>query len=316
MALYLVTGGAGFIGSHLVDRLLNQGEGARVLDNLDTGKKENLANSIKEIDFRKGDIRDSKAVKKAVKGVDYVLHIAAQRSVPRSINNPLSSNEVNVQGTLNVLWLAKEAGVRRVVYASSSSVYGNSQTMPLKESYPPAPISPYAVSKLVGEYYCEVFYRIYGLETVSLRYFNVFGPRQDPHSQYANVVPLFINAGLEGKSVEVHWDGLQSRDFTYIENTVNATLLAATVPGVAGKVFNVGSGRDYSVLDLLKTVERILDRPINYTHTPARKGDVRRTLADVSQAERLLGYKASVGFEEGLERTAAWFKRQGVGGRE
>lgn len=309
MALYLVTGGAGFIGAHLVERLLSQGETVRVLDNLDTGRKENLAHCLKEIDFWKGDIRDKETVKKAVKGVDYVLHIAAQRSVPRSIDDPLSSNEVNVQGTLNVLWWAKETGVRRVVCASSSSVYGNSQAMPLKEGYTPAPLSPYAISKLVGEYYCEVFYKIYGLETVSLRYFNVFGPRQDPRSQYAAVVPLFIEAGLDGRQVEVHWDGRQSRDFTYIENTVNATLLAATVPGVAGKVFNVGCGRDYSILDLLKTVERIIGRPISYTCSEARRGDVRRTLADVSLAERLLGYKVSVGFEEGLEKTTEWFKK-------
>ncbi|MDI6760706.1 MAG: SDR family oxidoreductase [Candidatus Brocadiaceae bacterium] len=309
MALYLVTGGAGFIGAHLVERLLSQGETVRVLDNLDTGRKENLAHCLKKIDFWKGDIRDKKAVKKAMKGVDCVLHIAAQRSVPRSIDDPLSSNEVNVQGTLNVLWWAKETGVRRVVCASSSSVYGNSQAMPLKESYTPSPLSPYAVSKLVGEYYCEVFYKIYGLETVSLRYFNVFGPRQDPRSQYAAVVPLFIEAGLDGRQVEVHWDGLQSRDFTYIENVVNATLLAATVPGVAGKVFNVGCGRDYSILDLLKTVEKIIGKPISYTCSEARKGDVRRTLADVSLVEKLLGYKVSIGFEEGLEKTAEWFKK-------
>lgn len=309
MALYLVTGGAGFIGARLVERLLSQGETVRVLDNLDTGRKENLAHCLKKIDFWKGDIRDKKTVKKAVKGVDCVLHIAAQRSVPRSIDDPLSNNEVNVQGTLNVLWWAKEAGVRRVVCASSSSVYGNSQAMPLRESYTPSPLSPYAVSKLVGEYYCEVFYKIYGLETVSLRYFNVFGPRQDPRSQYAAVVPLFIEAGLDGRQVEVHWDGLQSRDFTYIEDTVNATLLAATVPGVAGKVFNVGCGKEYSILDLLKTVEKIIGKPISYTCSEARKGDVRRTLADVSLAEKLLGYKASIGFEEGLEKTTEWFKK-------
>ena len=309
MSLYLVTGGAGFIGAHLVERLLGQGETVRVLDNLDTGRKENLAHCLKEIDFWKGDIRDKETVKKAMKGVDYVLHIAAQRSVPRSIDDPLSNNEVNVQGTLNVLWWAKEADVRRVVCASSSSVYGDSQAMPLKEGYTPYPLSPYAVSKLVGEYYCEVFYKIYGLETVSLRYFNVFGPRQDPRSQYAAVVPLFIEAGLDGRQVEVHWDGLQSRDFTYIENTVNATLLAATVPGAAGKVFNVGCGEDYSILDLLKTVEKIIGKPISYTRSEARKGDVRRTLADVSLAEKLLGYKVSIGFEEGLEKTAEWFRQ-------
>jgi nucleoside-diphosphate-sugar epimerase len=309
MALYLVTGGAGFIGAHLVERLLSQGETVRVLDNLDTGRKENLVHCLKKIDFWKGDIRDKKTVKKAMKGVDYVLHIAAQRSVPRSIDDPLSSNEVNVQGTLHVLWWAKETGVRRVVCASSSSVYGNSQAMPLREGYTPSPLSPYAVSKLVGEYYCEVFYKIYGLETVSLRYFNVFGPRQDPHSQYAAVVPLFIEAGLDGRQVEVHWDGRQSRDFTYIENTVNATLLAATVPGIAGKVFNVGCGKDYSILDLLKTVEKIIGKPISYTCSEARKGDVRRTLADISLAEKLLGYKVSIGFEEGLEKTTEWFRQ-------
>ncbi|HHT9120570.1 MAG TPA: SDR family oxidoreductase [Candidatus Hypogeohydataceae bacterium YC41] len=308
MALHLVTGGAGFIGSHIVKTLLSQGEKVRVLDNLDSGRKDNMADFFKKIDFWKGDIRDSKLVKKAMEGVDYVLHIAAQRSVPRSIDDPLSNNEVNVQGTLNILWWAKESGVRRVVFASSSSVYGDNATMPLKESYAPSPISPYAITKLVGEYYCEVFYKLYGLETVSLRYFNVYGPRQDPYSQYANVIPLFIKAGMDGRQVEVHWDGLQSRDFTYIDDTVNATLLAAKVPGVAGEVFNVGCGKDYSILELLRTIEKILGRNINYIHTEARKGDVRRTLADISMAEKLLGYKVSVEFEEGLARTAEWFK--------
>lgn len=308
MALYLVTGGAGFIGSHLVEKLLNEGEKVRVIDNLDTGRRDNIAGFFKKVDFWKGDIRDGKVVKKAMKGVDYVFHIAAQRSVPRSIDDPLSNNEVNVQGTLNILWWAKEAGARRVVFASSSSVYGDNTNMPLKESYAPSPISPYAISKMVGEHYCEAFYKLYGLETVSLRYFNVYGPRQDPHSQYANVIPLFIKAGLEGRQVEVHWDGLQSRDFTYIEDTTNATLLAATKPGVAGRVFNVGCGKDYSILDLLKTIERIIGRSISYIHTEPRKGDVRRTLADISLAEEMLGYKVSVGFEEGLERTTEWFK--------
>jgi UDP-glucose 4-epimerase len=311
MALYLVTGGAGFIGSHLVERLLAQGEKVRILDNLDTGKKDNLAGSYKKIDFCKGDIRDGNTVKKALKGVDYVLHIAAQRSVPRSVDDPLATNEINVHGTLNLLWWAKELGVRRLVYASSSSVYGDSQDMPLKESHTPSPVSPYAISKLVGEYYCEAFYKLYGLETVSLRYFNVFGPRQDPYSQYANVVPIFIKAGLEDRQIEVHWDGLQSRDFTYIEDTANATLLAATAPKAVGRAFNVGCGREYSILDLLRRIEKIIGKPIKYVHTEARKGDVRRTLADISLAEELLGYKVTVGFEEGLVRTAEWFKSHG-----
>ncbi len=308
MALYLVTGGAGFVGSHLVERLLNRGDRVRALDNLDTGRKENLSNFLKEIDFYKGDIRDARVMRKAVKGVDYVLHVAALRSVPRSVDNPLASNEVNIQGTINVLWWAKQAGVKRVVYASSSMVYGEDQAMPLRESYTPSPKSPYAISKLVGEQYCGVFYKIYGLETVCLRYFNIFGPRQNPYSQYATVVPVFIRAGLDGNQVEVHWDGLQSRDFTYVENTVDATLLAATAPGVAGMAFNVGCGRDYSILDLLKAIEKIVGRSIPYINTEPRKGDVRRTLADVSLAEKLLGYRVSVGFEEGLERTVEWFK--------
>ncbi|MDI6759645.1 MAG: SDR family oxidoreductase [Candidatus Brocadiaceae bacterium] len=313
MSLFLVTGGAGFIGSNLVEKLLHEGEDVRVLDNLDTGEKDNLAESLKKIDFLKGDIRDSNTVMKAAKGVDYILHIAAQRSVPRSIDDPLNTNEVNVQGTLNILWWAKELGVKRVTFASSSSVYGDSPTVPLKESQASLPLSPYAVSKLVGEYYCKVFYEIYGLETVSLRYFNVFGPRQDPYSQYANVVPLFIKAGLDGRQVEVHWDGQQSRDFTYIGDTVNATLLATKAPGVAGMVFNVGCGKEYSILTLLKSIERIIGRPIHYIHTEARKGDVRRTLADISLAERLLGFKVAMGFEKGLEKTIEWFKKHRVG---
>ncbi len=310
MALYLVTGGAGFVGSHVVAKLIDEGESVRVLDNLDTGNKKNISPFIKKIDFWRADITDCKAVKKAVKGVDYVLHIAAQRAVPRSVDDPLSTDRVNVQGTLNILWAAREAHVKRVVYVSSSAVYGDITDMPLKESYPPAPTSPYGVSKLAGEYYCAVFSQIYGLETVSLRYFNVFGPRQDPHSQYANVIPLFIEGALDGKPVEVHGDGLQSRDFTYIEDTVSATLLATKAPGASGKVFNVGTGKEYSILELVRVVEQITGKKIHYTHTKARAGDIRRAVADISLAESILGYKVTVGFEKGVEKTAQWFRAQ------
>lgn len=304
---YLVTGGAGFIGSHIVQALLARGYFVRVLDNFATGKRENLA-SLNHLpsdryDLFEGDLRDMRVCRSACRGVDIVLHQAALRSVPRSVDDPSATNEVNVQGTLNILLAARDCGVKRVVSASSSSVYGESSVLPKKEDQLPMPVSPYAVSKLAGEHYCRVFSLLYGLETVGLRYFNVFGPRQDPLSQYAAVVPKFIQAALNGEALEVHGDGLQSRDFTYIGNVVRANLLAVQAPYLLGEAINIACGCAYSVLDIRDTLARLLGRELKVYHTPARKGDVRHTLADLSEARRVLGYEVEVDFEEGMRRT-------------
>jgi nucleoside-diphosphate-sugar epimerase len=314
MSLYLVTGGAGFIGSHIVEELLKRGEAVRILDNLFTGKLENI-DFVKQYqpssinyELVKGDIRDLDSCRKACRGIDYILHQAALRAVPRSIDDPSSSNEVNVAGTLNILLAAKDAGVKRVVYASSSSVYGDSETLPQKESQSPSPLSPYAVSKLAGEYYCTVFSKIFGLETVSLRYFNVFGPRQDPKSQYAQVIPLFIRLALEGKPLEIHGDGMQSRDFNYINNVVEANLLAAKASGAAGQVVNIGSGQAHSVLEIADSLSSIIGRKPEYHHTPPRRGDVLHTLADINKAKELLGYVNLVEFEDGLKNTIDYYR--------
>lgn len=312
MALYLVTGGAGFIGSHLVERLIALGHRVRVLDDLSEGRRENLAAVWDRIEFIEGDLRDPETVRRAVCGVEYILHQAALRSVPRSVEDPVTTTAVNVLGTVNLLRAACDAGVRRVVFASSSSVYGETAELPLRESHEPRPISPYAVSKLAGEHYCAVFTRLYGVETVSLRYFNVFGPRQDPRSEYAAVIPRFILAALRGEPLEIHGDGLQSRDFTYVENVVEANLRAATQPGIAGEVFNVGCGQRYSVLDVKAHLERILGRSLPARHTPPRKGDVRHTQADMSKAEAALGYRPRVSFAEGLRRTVEFFAARGM----
>lgn len=317
MSRYLVTGGAGFIGSHIVDELLRQGEGVRVLDNLCTGKLENLKSARGHeqgrFQFLEGDILDLDTCRRACEGMDYVLHQAALRSVPRSVDDPSATNEVNVGGTLNVLLAASEKGVKRVVYASSSSVYGDSAKLPQSEDQTPSPISPYAVSKLAGEYYCQVFTKIYRLETVSLRYFNVFGPRQDPESQYAAVIPLFIKLALEGKPLEVHGDGLQSRDFTYVSNVVEANLLAAKAGGAAGEVLNVACGETHTVLDIADVISRVIGKPVERYHTPARRGDVRKTQADVSKLRRLLGHMDVVGFEAGLTKMIRYFQAGGNG---
>lgn len=307
MATYLVTGGAGFIGSHLVERLVALGHRVRVLDDLSEGRKENLASVWDRIEFLEGDVRDPALVRRAVRDVEYILHQAALRSVPRSVEDPVTTTEVNVLGTVTLLEAAREAGVRRIVFASSSSVYGEALELPLRESQPPRPISPYAVSKLAGEHYCRVFTKLYGLETVSLRYFNVFGPRQDPRSEYAAVIARFILAALRGEPLEIHGDGHQSRDFTYVENVVDANLRAAVLPGLAGEVFNIGCGRRYSVLEVKAHLEQIFGRPLPARHTPPRPGDVRHTQADLSEAERKLGYRPQISFEEGLRRTVEFF---------
>ncbi|MDY6845022.1 MAG: SDR family oxidoreductase [Thermodesulfobacteriota bacterium] len=307
---FLVTGGAGFIGSNIVEELLKRGEEVRVLDNFSFGKRKNLDfASHYPFELIEGDIRDLDTCHKACKEIDYVLHQAALRSVPRSIDHPGCTNEVNVKGTLNILLAARDAKVKRVVYASSSSVYGNALQLPLNEKHLPVPISPYAASKLAGEQYCRVFSEIYELETVSLRYFNVFGPRQSVESEYAVVIPKFIQQALLGEPLEVHGDGEQTRDFSYVANVVKANLLAAKTSGIRGKVFNIACGERHSVLKVGKTVGEILKKEISYNYTPARKGDVKHTLADITQARDLLEYTVVVGFEEGMKRTIEYFEK-------
>ncbi len=308
MSLYLITGGAGFIGSNIVEELVRQNEDVRVLDNFVSGKRENLNDFINRIELIEGDIRDPGVLRKAMKDVDFVLHQAALRSVARSVDDPISTNDVNIGGTLNVLFAAREEGVKRVVYASSSSVYGDNPQLPKVEDSITMPISPYAVSKLTGEYYCRVFNRLYGLETVSLRYFNVFGPRQDPFSEYAAVVPRFIASISKGLKPLIYGDGLQSRDFTYIRNVVQANLLAAKVKGIQGEVFNIASGRRYTVLDIVERLNNIFNKYVHPNFLEPRKGDVRHTLGDISKAEKLLGYRVEVDFEEGLKRTVKWLR--------
>jgi UDP-glucose 4-epimerase len=310
---FLVTGGAGFIGSHLVERLLRDHPRARVrvLDDFSTGSLDNLpfaAAAGERLEIVRGDIRDLVTVERAAAGADVVFHQAAMRSVPRSVADPLGANLSNVNGTLHVLEAARRAGVKRVVYASSSSVYGDRPELPKREDQPPAPVSPYAVSKAAGEQYAAVWHRLYGVETVGLRYFNVFGPRQDPASEYAAVIPRFILWGLRGQPLEIHGDGEQSRDFTYIDNVVAANCLAAEAPAAAG-VFNVGCGERVSLLAIVARLERLLGRPLQRRHTPARAGDVLHTLADVDRAKRLLGYAPLVSFDVGLERTVDHFRR-------
>jgi UDP-glucose 4-epimerase len=311
-ARVLVTGGAGFIGSHLTERLLHDGATVRVLDNFTTGSEENLSFSSRfpgRLEVVRGDIRDLATLERAATGVETIFHQAALRSVPRSVADPLGANENNVTGTVNVFEAARRAGVPRVVYASSSSVYGDNPELPKREDQIPAPISPYAVSKAAGEQYGRVWARLYGVHTVGLRYFNVFGPRQDPASEYAAVIPRFILWGLRGEPLEVHGDGRQSRDFTYIDNVVQANLLAARGPDGAGEAFNVGCGERITLLAIVEKLEAILGRPLTRRHTDSRAGDVPHTLADVSKAKRMLGYVPVVGFDEGLARTVQYFTR-------
>ena len=308
--MYLVTGGAGFIGSHIAERLLRDGADVRVLDNLCTGDRANLAGFERlggRLEFIEGDLRDADDVRRAVAGVEGVFHQAALRSVPRSVDDPLSSNDVNVTGTLQLLAACRTAGVRRVVYASSSSVYGDDPTLPKVETLTPRPISPYAATKVMGEYYCQIYTRLYGLEAVSLRYFNVFGPRQSPESKYAAVVPRFLDSAMRGEALEVHGDGLQSRDFSYIDNVVSANLLAMRAPDAPGKAFNVACGERYTVLDVAAAIGRGLGRAVRWEHLPSRAGDVRDTLADITQARDVLGYRVLVDFNEGMRRTCEYF---------
>jgi UDP-glucose 4-epimerase len=304
VARYLVTGGAGFIGSHLASTLLDRGQQVRILDNFATGLRENVA-LCAAAEVIEGDVRSYHIVAEAMAGVEYVLHQAALPSVPRSVRDPITSNDVNVVGTLNVLQAARDAGVRRLVYASSSSVYGENPELPKHEGMAPAPISPYAVSKLAGEHYCRAFTRLYGLETVMLRYFNVFGPRQNPHSEYAAVVPKFVRILLDGGRPTVFGDGSQSRDFTYVENVVTANLLACQATGVAGRVFNVATGRCVSLLDMLRMMGELTGRRPDPVFAAARPGDIEHSFASITAARDALGYEPAVDVAEGLRRTVA-----------
>jgi nucleoside-diphosphate-sugar epimerase len=311
MSKYLVTGGAGFIGSNIVEELLNRGESVIVLDNFLTGYKDNIDPFLKDINLIQGDIREVETVKKAMKDVDYVLHQAALASVPRSIDDPILVNDVNVNGTLNVLEEARKAGVKCLVYAASSSAYGDSEISPKREDLKPSPLSPYAVSKLVGEYYCSVYSKVFGLPTVCLRYFNVFGPRQDPKSQYAAVVPIFISKLLDNNRPEIFGDGEQSRDFTYVKNVVNANILASkSGNSTAGEMVNIACGGEYTVNDLFKYINKYLGRDVEPKYSASRAGDVKHSLADISKAMKIIDYSIEVSFEEGLERTIEWYKRQ------
>ncbi len=306
-AHYLVTGGAGFIGSNIVAELVQRGQKVTVFDNFATGKRENLAPFLSAITLYEGDVRNFDQVREAVDGVDYVLHQAALPSVPRSVQDPVTSNQVNVDGTLNVLVAARDVKAKRFVYASSSSVYGDSPTLPKVEDMPPNPLSPYAVSKLAAERYCQVFASLYGLETVALRYFNIFGPRQDPTSQYSAVVPRFITALMQGDAPVIHGDGRQSRDFTFVANAVHANLLACEAPGVAGQVFNVACGTRFSLLELLDTLQQIMRVKIPPKHEAERAGDVRHSLAGIEKISSAMQYEVKHTFRQGLERTVEYF---------
>ena len=312
MALYLVTGIGGFIGSSLARTLLARGQQVRGVDNFSTGNKENITEIANQIDFRQADIVDLDAMHKACAGVDFVLHQAAIPSVPKSVVDPLGSNRANIDGTVNVLVAARDAKVKRVVYAASSSAYGDTPTLPKHEAMTPDPISPYAVSKLAGEHYMISFYRCYGLETVALRYFNIFGPRQDPSSPYSGVLAKFITQMLRGQQPTIFGDGEQSRDFTYVDNAVEANLLACNAPSAkaAGQVFNVATGRRVTLNEMFKALQALTSYRGEPKYGPERGGDIKHSLADISKAEAALSYKPKVHFEEGLRRTVEWYREQ------
>lgn len=308
MMRYVVTGGAGFIGSNIVAELVRLGNEVTVIDNLLTGNILNIQEVMGEINFIKGDINDLVLLKKAFNGADYVLHEAAVPSVPRSIKDPLTSNNANITGTLKVLIAAKECGIKRIVYASSSSVYGDVEVLPKQENMAPNPISPYALTKYAGELYCRLFYETYGLDTVSLRYFNVFGPKQDPTSQYSAVIPLFINAVLNGKVPIIHGDGNQTRDFCYISNVISANLLACTAKNVSGKVFNIACGERISINNLLGLINKVVGGKIQPKYIELRKGDIKHSLADISHAKSLLNYHILDTVYSGVKKTIEYYK--------
>ena len=307
MANVLITGGAGFIGSNLAKALIARGDGVRVLDNFSSGRRENLASLDGKIEVIEGDIRDLSTVQSAMKGIDYVLHQAALPSVIRSVEDPVSSHDVNINGMLNVLEAARAQGVKRLVYAASSSAYGETPILPKVESMAPQPLSPYGVAKLLGEYYCKVWHHVYGLECVALRYFNVFGPFQAPDSLYAAVIPKFITMMNEGERPTVNGDGGQTRDFCFIDNVVEANLKALEAPAAPGNVYNVACGERCSLLDLIGAINDAMGTNIEPIFGPPRAGDIRDSLADISAAKQDLGYTASIGFAEGLRRTIAWY---------
>ena len=314
--LWLVTGGAGFIGSHIAEALVRRGKKVRVLDNFSTGKKERIASFLHKIQLVRGDIRNPSACRRAVKGAAYVLHQAAIRSVPKSVVRPVETHEVNTTGTLNMLVAARDAKTRRLVYASSSAAYGDALRFPQKEEARPEPISPYGVSKLCGEHYAIVFAKGMGLETVSLRYFNVFGPRQDPESLYSAVIPKFMEQAYRGLPLDVHWDGRQSRDFTHVSDVVQANLRAAVSPRGVGATFNIANGKTHSLLDIVRIVERLAGRKLDLRFHPKRPGDVRKTWADIARAKAVLGYRPRMTFEAGLKDTWSYFAKEYFGRRE
>lgn len=314
MANYLITGVAGFIGSNLARALMERGERVRGIDNFATGRPENIAALRDRMDFRELDILDLDGLRKACQGIDYIMHEAAIPSVPKSVADPIGGNRANVDGTLNVLVAARDAKVKRVVYAASSSAYGDTPTLPKHEAMTPNPISPYAVAKLTGELYMQVFYKVYGLETVSLRYFNIFGPQQDANSEYSAVLAKFITLMLKGQQPTIYGDGEQSRDFTYIENVIQANLLACTAPAdnVAGKVFNIATGARSTLNETVEILKKLTAYSGRAIHEPERAGDIKHSLADISRAQNALGYKPSVNFEEGLKRTVNWYRSRGL----
>ena len=308
MSLCLVTGGAGFIGSHIVDRLLADGAAVRVLDDLSTGKRANLAHVAGRIEFVEGDIRDLATVQRSMRGVEKVYHLAARGSVPRSVDDPGPTNDINITGTLNLLVAARTAGVRRFVYSASSSAYGDTPVMPKTVGMLPLPLSPYAVSKLAAEMYCTVWFRVYGLQTISLRYFNVFGPRQDPAGQYAAVIPAFVSRMLRGERPVIYGDGEQSRDFCFIDNVVQANMRAANAPETQGEVLNVACGERTTLNAIVVELNRLLGTDLQPDHQPARAGDVRHSLADIAETLRVLGYEPRILFPEGLRRSIEWYR--------
>ena len=311
MAHYLVTGGAGFIGSHLCEELVRRGERVRVVDSLITGKRQNLAH-LPQVEFMQGDLADIDVARRAVQDVEYVLHQAAIPSVPRSVEDPVTSNRANIDASLNILVAARDAGVRRLVYAGSSSAYGNSEVLPKVETMPTAPLSPYALQKLVAEQYCQMFTTLYKFETVTIRYFNVFGPRQDPSSPYSGVISLFISALCDGRRPTIYGDGEQTRDFTYVANVVDGVLRACQAPAASGEVINVATAGRISLNQLFAIVKREVGSSLEPVYSDPRAGDVRDSQADINKAQRLLSYAPIVGFEEGLGRTVKWYRESMV----